>query len=75
MAGEVNFISGRMPEGPLEVMAKIRRQGVEVPATLFPLDEGKVSLKFAWPLRDITPGQGVVFYQGEIVLGGGIIGN
>ena len=75
VAGEVNFVSGRAPEGPLEVTAKIRRQGVEVPAILIPLGEDKVSLKFAWPLRDITPGQGVVFYQGEIVLGGGIIGN
>ena len=75
VAGEVNFISGRMPEGPLEVTAKIRRQGVEVPAILIPLGEDKVSLKFARPLRDITPGQGVVFYKGEAVLGGGIIEN
>lgn len=73
VAGEVNFVSGQAPEGPLEVAAKIRRQAVEVPATLIPLDESRIALRFAQPLRDITPGQGVVFYQGEVVLGGGII--
>ncbi len=73
IAEEVNFISGRTPEAPLKVTAKIRRQAVEVPATLTPLGGGRVSLEFTRPLRDITPGQGVVFYQGEVILGGGII--
>jgi len=72
-AREVNFVSGRKPEGPFEVTAKIRRQAAEVSATLTPISGGRVTLAFAEPLRDITPGQGVVFYQGEIVLGGGII--
>jgi len=73
VAEGVNFVSGKAPEGPREVTAKIRREGDEAPATLVPLDEGRVHLAFARPMRDITPGQGVVFYQGEVVMGGGII--
>ena len=73
IAEGVSFVSGRAPEGASKVTAKIRREGIETPAILTPLDEERVHLAFAKPMRDITPGQGVVFYQGEIVLGGGII--
>ncbi|MEA3459844.1 MAG: tRNA methyl transferase PRC-barrel domain-containing protein, partial [Chloroflexota bacterium] len=72
-ARKVNFVSSRKPEGLLEVTAKIRRQAAEVPAILTPLSDEEVAIAFQRPLRDITPGQGVVFYREEVVLGGGII--
>ena len=73
IAEGVSFVSGRAPEGASEVTAKIRREGTETSAILTSLDKDRIDLVFAKPLRDITPGQGVVFYQDEIVLGGGII--
>jgi len=73
VATGVSYISGQIPQGPLEITAKIRYQAVESEALLIPLEDGRARVKFAQPQRDITPGQGVVFYQGEVVLGGGII--
>ncbi|MBC7251417.1 MAG: tRNA 2-thiouridine(34) synthase MnmA [Anaerolineae bacterium] len=73
IAEEVNYIAGHAPPAPLQVTAKIRRQARLARATLTPLDGNRAQLTFTHPLRDITPGQGVVFYQGEVVVGGGII--
>jgi len=73
VATEVNYVSGRSPRQPLEITAKIRYQAVESEALLTPFEDGRARVTFAQLQRDITPGQGVVFYQGEIVLGGGII--
>jgi tRNA-specific 2-thiouridylase len=73
IAHRVSFVSGAVPDSPLKVTAKIRYKAVEAKATLTPVDENTVALTFVKPQRDITPGQGVVFYQGEVVLGGGII--
>lgn len=73
IAHQVSFVSGEAPAGPVAVTAKIRYKAVEAKATLTPVDENRVALTFVEPQRDITPGQGVVFYQGEVVLGGGII--
>jgi tRNA-specific 2-thiouridylase len=73
IAHQVSFVSGKAPESPIRVTAKIRYKAVEAEATLTPVDENRVALTFVEPQRDITPGQGVVFYQGEVVLGGGII--
>jgi tRNA-specific 2-thiouridylase len=73
IAHQVSFVSGEVPASPMKVTAKIRYKAVEAKATLNPVDENRVALTFVEPQRDITPGQGVVFYQGEIVLGGGII--
>jgi tRNA-specific 2-thiouridylase len=73
VATEVHYVSGRIPPGTLEITAKIRYQAIESEALLTPLEDGRAQVTFAQPQRDITPGQGVVFYQGEIVLGGGII--
>lgn len=72
-AGDVSFVSGKWPEEPLRVEAKVRYRTPESPAWLFPLEEGRVRVEFDTPQRAITPGQAVVFYRGEEVLGGGII--
>jgi len=73
IAHQVSFISGEAPANPIEVTAKIRYKAVGAKAALTPVDENSVALTFVESQRDITPGQGVVFYQGDTVLGGGII--
>jgi tRNA-specific 2-thiouridylase len=73
VATEVSYISGQSPQEPLEITAKIRYKAVESEALLTPLGEGRAQVTFVQPQRDITPGQGVVFYQGEVVVGGGTI--
>ena len=72
-ATELNWISISKPKGPLRCTAKIRYRHVPAGATLTPAAEDSVSLRFDIPQRAITPGQSVVFYDGDIVLGGGII--
>jgi tRNA-specific 2-thiouridylase len=70
-ATDLTFISGAVPTGPLVISAKIRYNSSEAAATLYP--DGKVV--FDKPQRAVTPGQSVVFYKGDEVLGGGIIRN
>jgi tRNA-specific 2-thiouridylase len=60
-------------EGPLTVRAKIRYKHREAKALVTPLSRGRVGVEFERPQRAITPGQSVVFYRRNIVLGGGII--
>jgi len=72
-AADVSYIDDNPPTGPLRITAKIRYKARETPASLTPLPGNRVRVRFEEPLRDITPGQAVVFYQGEVVLGGGII--
>lgn len=73
VANRVSFVAGRPPRLPAPITAKIRYRAKEAPATLTRVEGDRAWLAFAAPLRDITPGQGVVFYDGEVVLGGGII--
>jgi tRNA-specific 2-thiouridylase len=72
-AADVTYVSDHPPAGQLRITAKIRYKASETPATLTPLPDGSAHVRFDEPLRDITPGQGVVFYQGDVVLGGGFI--
>jgi tRNA-specific 2-thiouridylase len=68
------LVSGKEPKLPLQVKAKIRYRSKSVPATITRSLKSKVySLKFGRPQRAITPGQSVVMYKGEVLLGGGII--
>jgi tRNA-specific 2-thiouridylase len=68
----LRFVSGSPPAGPVEVEAKVRYRAPAVPALL--TTEGDAGLvRFLQPQRAVTPGQAVVFYQGERVLGGGVI--
>lgn len=72
-AREVNFIPFDNLEAPLKCKAKIRYKASEADVTVFPLDQERVVVEFSAPQRAISPGQSVVFYDGEYVLGGGII--
>ena len=72
-ARDVTYVNGRPPRDPQRVTAKIRYKTQEVTATLTPLPNDRADVLFDEPLRDITPGQSVVFYQVDVVLGGGII--
>ncbi len=67
------YVTGETPPGPMEVTAKIRYKAKEAKALLDPLEGRRAKLSFLDPQRGVAPGQGVVFYQGEVVIGGGII--
>ena len=72
-ASGMNWIAIPELTSPIKVNAKIRQQHKESPAIISPLSGDKVKAVFDSPQRAITPGQTVVFYDNDIVLGGGII--
>lgn len=73
IAERVNWIDREELVEPIRVKARIRYKQRESDATVFPMGEGVVKVKFDKPQRAITPGQAVVFYRDEIVVGGGWI--
>ncbi len=74
LVGEVSFVSGELPSEPLSCTAKTRYSAKEVEAVVYPpLENGVCRVTFLSPVRALTPGQSAVFYQGEVVLGGGKI--
>jgi tRNA-specific 2-thiouridylase len=68
------FVSGVAPIEPLQVTAKVRYRSPETSATLAMQSDGSGRVRFEQAQRAITPGQAIVFYAGDEVLGGGIIG-
>ena len=72
-AHDVNWVSGIIPSAPFLALAKIRYNAVESLAQVFPLPENRLEVRFEKQQRAITPGQSVVLYDGDRVLGGGII--
>ena len=68
-----NFISIDQLVKPMKVEAKIRYSAPASAAELTPLKDGQVQVTFEKPQRAITPGQAIVFYQGDLVVGGGTI--
>ncbi|HWH71686.1 MAG TPA: tRNA 2-thiouridine(34) synthase MnmA, partial [Candidatus Sulfotelmatobacter sp.] len=73
VADRCNWIPFEVPPGPLEVTAKIRYNHPGTPATVTPLPGGRAQVKLHQAQRAITPGQAAVFYQDDLVLGGGWI--
>jgi tRNA-uridine 2-sulfurtransferase len=72
-ASRVNWMSGDIPSRPLRAHARIRYRHKDAAAVITPLSDTTVHVMFEAPQSAVTPGQAVVFYDGEIVLGGGWI--
>ena len=73
IAQRVNWVSGEPPTEPFRAEVKIRYKAKPAPALVEPLPDARMRVTFDEPLRDITPGQGAVVYQGDLCLGGGVI--
>lgn len=73
IADRVNWVSIAPPKGAVAGQVKIRYRSGAAPAVITPETGDSVRVDFDTSQRAVTPGQSVVFYEGEIVLGGGII--
>jgi tRNA-specific 2-thiouridylase len=73
VASDLSFIAGEDPLKNMDISARIRYNSAEAFAELIPLSHARAKVKFKLPQRAVTPGQSVVFYQNDEVLGGGII--
>lgn len=73
IAERVNWVSIAPPQAPIRAWAKIRSRHEPAAATIHPLRDGGARVEFDEPQPAITPGQAVVFYEGDLLLGGGWI--
>ena len=73
LAEDLNLVALERLEGEVRVSARVRYHGAEAMGTLGPLANGRVRFDFDAPERAVTPGQAVVFYDGELVAGGAVI--
>ena len=69
-AEHLNWIAGDVPSEPITVVARVRYHGKDQPATLHFLGNGNILADFQVAQRAVTPGQAIVFYQGDQLLGG-----
>ncbi|HJR58987.1 MAG TPA: tRNA 2-thiouridine(34) synthase MnmA [Vicinamibacterales bacterium] len=72
-ASSVNWIAGETPAAHTRVTARIRHRHTEAPAAIQPMDGSRVRVLFDEPQAAIAPGQALVMYQGDEVVGGGWI--
>ena len=72
-ANRVNWVSIDAPVAPIRAEVQIRYRSSAVPVTVIPLEGDRVKLVFDEPQFSITPGQAAVWYDGDVVVGGGII--
>ena len=73
IARDVNWVSWSGLSAPARAQVRIRNRHMPAAATVTPLSADRVEVVFDEPQRAVTPGQGVVFYSGELVAGGGWI--
>jgi tRNA-specific 2-thiouridylase len=73
IVNDLNWIAFESLTGPVEVTVKIRSAQNAVGASIEPFEKDAVKVTFHLPNDSITPGQSAVFYQDELVLGGGVI--
>ncbi|MBD1901352.1 tRNA 2-thiouridine(34) synthase MnmA [Trichocoleus sp. DQ-A3] len=72
-AARLNWVSIPEPTSPIRAEVQVRYRSKAVPVTVIPLEDSRIKLVFDEPQFGITPGQAAVLYDGDIVLGGGII--
>jgi len=72
-AHDVSWVSGDAPTEPFRAEVKIRYTAKEAKALVMPVERNQVKVQFDAPQRDITAGQAAVFYQGDVLIGGGLI--
>ncbi|HEX9332759.1 MAG TPA: tRNA 2-thiouridine(34) synthase MnmA [Anaerolineales bacterium] len=70
---DVNWLSGETPKEAFRAAVKIRYTAKEAEALVTPMNENQARVQFDAPQRDITAGQAAVFFQRDLMLGGGII--
>jgi tRNA-specific 2-thiouridylase len=73
IARNINWIAGEPPHESFEATAKIRYKAHDARVRVAVIETQTAEVEFYLPQRDITPGQAIVFYQGEVILGGGTI--
>jgi tRNA-specific 2-thiouridylase len=73
LARDVNWLAGAPPVGPIPAQVKVRYKAQGVAAMVEDVGNGRVRVQFQEPVFGVTAGQGAVFYDGEVCLGGGII--
>jgi tRNA-specific 2-thiouridylase len=69
----VNWVSIAEPIAPIRAEVQIRYRAIAVPATIIPLENSRARIVFDDPQSSVTPGQAAVWYEGETLLGGGLI--
>jgi len=72
-ASQLHWVSGEAPPAPFSCMAKVRYRQADQACEIIQLADDQCEVRFNEPQRAITPGQSVVFYQGDACLGGGVI--
>lgn len=75
IAAEANFLAFESLTTPQRIEVKIRYAAKPSSALILPLDNGRIEVRFDRPQRAVTPGQAVVFYQGDYLIGGARIVN
>lgn len=70
---DCNWIAISKPDAPIRVSAKARSRMMQQPASVYPEADGSYLVEFDEPQRAITPGQAIVLYDGDLVIGGGTI--
>lgn len=70
---DLNWIAIAPPEQPVRASVRTRYHGAETPATITPLPDGTARIVLDVPQRAVSPGQAAVFYDGDLVVGGGTI--
>ena len=72
-AHDVNWLSGEVSDEPFRAEVKIRYTAKEAEALVTPIGGNQAQVRFDAPQRDVTAGQAAVFYQGDLLIGGGLI--